>query len=179
MSSELTREATRVYEQNLRSRNAGLPATLTIEEWLNILERFDRLCAYCQQKPFELMDHLIPHFEGGGSTAENCVPACRVCNSRKGTILTVPLEESISPEERLIQVRSALQNKQVPRIDRVRNHWAVPREVMTYYHTEEEKAIITEIRTYYGLNSDNDALRFALRAAKREMEQLRAKAEHA
>ncbi len=50
---------------------------------------------------------------------------------------------------------------------------------LTVRFTEEEKAIIIEIRTYYGLNSDNDALRFALRAAKREMEQLRAKAEHA
>ena len=50
---------------------------------------------------------------------------------------------------------------------------------LTVRFTEEEKDILKEIRAYYGLNSDNDALRFALRAAKREMEQLRAKAEHA
>ena len=42
--------------------------------------------------------------------------------------------------------------------------------------TEEEKDILKEIRTYYGLNSDNEALRFALRAAKREMQRLWAKA---
>jgi hypothetical protein len=47
---------------------------------------------------------------------------------------------------------------------------------LTVRFTEEEKAIITEIRTYYGLNSDNEALRFALRAAKREMQRLWAKA---
>jgi hypothetical protein len=50
---------------------------------------------------------------------------------------------------------------------------------LTVRFTEEEKTLLKEIRAYYGLNSDNDALRFALRAAKREMEQLRAKAEHA
>ena len=43
---------------------------------------------------------------------------------------------------------------------------------LTVRFTEEEKNILKEIRTYYGLNSDNDALRFALRAAKREMERL-------
>jgi hypothetical protein len=45
--------------------------------------------------------------------------------------------------------------------------------------TADEKAIITELRTYYGLSSDNEALRFALRAALRELQRLRAKAEDA
>jgi hypothetical protein len=45
--------------------------------------------------------------------------------------------------------------------------------------TTDEKAIMAELRTYYGLSSDNEALRFALRAAKREMERVRAKAEDA
>ncbi len=44
---------------------------------------------------------------------------------------------------------------------------------LTVRFTEEEKAMIVELRTYYGLSSDNEALRFALRAAKREMERLR------
>jgi hypothetical protein len=43
----------------------------------------------------------------------------------------------------------------------------------------DEKAIITELRTYYGLSSDNEAIRFALRAALRELQQLRAKAKDA
>ena len=47
---------------------------------------------------------------------------------------------------------------------------------LTVRFTEEEKAIITELRAYYGLNSDNEVLRFALRAAAREMQRLRAKA---
>ncbi len=50
---------------------------------------------------------------------------------------------------------------------------------LTVRFTAEEKSILTELRTYYGLSSDNEALRFALRAALREMQQTRAKAEHA
>jgi hypothetical protein len=33
-----------------------------------------------------------------------------------------------------------------------------------------EKTIITELKEFYGLSSDNEVLRFALRAAKREMQ---------
>ncbi len=45
--------------------------------------------------------------------------------------------------------------------------------------TAEEKAILAELRTFYGLSSDNEALRFALRSARREMGQARAKATYA
>src|SRR5215472_16432901 len=44
---------------------------------------------------------------------------------------------------------------------------------LTVRFTEEEKTILAELRTYYGFNSDNDALRFALRAARRELQRLR------
>ena len=50
---------------------------------------------------------------------------------------------------------------------------------LTVRFTEEEKAIITELRAYYGLNSDNEVLRFSLRAAAREMQRLRAQASDA
>jgi hypothetical protein len=33
-----------------------------------------------------------------------------------------------------------------------------------------EKTIMTELKEFYGLSSDNEVLRFALRAAKREMQ---------
>lgn len=34
----------------------------------------------------------------------------------------------------------------------------------------DEKNIITELKSFYGLSSDNEVLRFALRSAKREMQ---------
>jgi hypothetical protein len=45
----------------------------------------------------------------------------------------------------------------------------VPHALLVRF-TDEEKAIMAELRNYYGLSSDNEVLRFALRAAKREME---------
>ena len=36
--------------------------------------------------------------------------------------------------------------------------------------TPDEKGIMAELKRFYGLSSDNEALRFALRAAYREME---------
>jgi hypothetical protein len=41
----------------------------------------------------------------------------------------------------------------------------------------DEKHIMNELKRFYGLSSDNEVLRFALRAAKREMEGLRLKPE--
>jgi outer membrane murein-binding lipoprotein Lpp len=52
-------------------------------------------------------------------------------------------------------------------------------QTLSVRFSTEEKAIIAELRTYYGLSSDNEALRFALRAAKREMERARAQAKDA
>jgi len=50
---------------------------------------------------------------------------------------------------------------------------------LTVRFTTEEKAILSELRAYYGLSSDNEALRFALRAALREMQRARAVAKNA
>ena len=38
-------------------------------------------------------------------------------------------------------------------------------QTLSVRFTTDEKAIIAALRTYYGLSSDNEALRFALRAA--------------
>jgi len=66
-----------------RAKMARVPATLTLGEWVETLKRFDHHCAYCEG-PFEVLEHIIPISQGGGTTAENCVPACRACNSKKG-----------------------------------------------------------------------------------------------
>ena len=75
-------EQTRVSKQRTRAHNAGLPATLTLVEWLQTLIDFGGRCAYCSG-PFDDLEHFIPVSQGGGTTAQNCVPACRYCNSSK------------------------------------------------------------------------------------------------
>ncbi len=76
-------EVQRVRTQTLRARLAGAPATLTLKEWLNTLDNFHWHCAYCHGS-FEVMEHYIPLPDPkGGTTAENCVPACHKCNLKK------------------------------------------------------------------------------------------------
>jgi 5-methylcytosine-specific restriction endonuclease McrA len=86
-----TDEASRVVHHIRLAQQIGRPATLTVEEWLAAIRYFQGLCAYCQVAPFTLLEHFVPLVEGGGTTADNCVPACYGCNVRKQQrVNTVP-----------------------------------------------------------------------------------------
>jgi len=51
----------------------------------NVLIRDMYTCMYCGVKDKKLtIDHIIPRSKGGKSTFENCVSACKSCNSKKG-----------------------------------------------------------------------------------------------
>jgi len=71
-----------------RALMAQVLSTLTPEQWLEILEYYDRRCAYCFVSEAEVgtlhMEHVMPIFRGGTNTPDNVVPACRSCNSSKG-----------------------------------------------------------------------------------------------
>jgi len=57
---------------------------LTFEQWESIKKAFDYRCAYCGEKFDKLeKDHIIPISKGGQHIADNIVPACRFCNSKK------------------------------------------------------------------------------------------------
>lgn len=70
----------------------GAPISdLTRAQWRAIKALYGQRCAYCCLVFDRLtMDHVIPLAKGGSHTASNVVPACRVCNSRKGTRLITP-----------------------------------------------------------------------------------------
>lgn len=78
----LIREIDRVKAQVQRARTLEADATLTLVDWLMTLEQFDWCCAYCASKPFEVMSHVIP-LPRGGTTPDNCVPACYSCSTGK------------------------------------------------------------------------------------------------
>lgn len=83
MTINLERVHNRVYQNVQKARNAGLPATLTVEEWIDTIDLFNGLCAYCRDNTFEVLDHMVPIYAGGGTTKQNCVPACITCNAYK------------------------------------------------------------------------------------------------
>lgn len=78
-------ESTRIARHISRARLMGLEATLSLDEWLATLDLFNWSCAYCGGA-FEGIEHLIPDYYGGGTTRENCLPACRSCNQQKANI---------------------------------------------------------------------------------------------
>lgn len=75
----------RVHKQNRRAERMGLEATLTLPQWLAVLEAHGWLCYFCQG-PYESVEHLVPLSWGGGSSADNCVPCCVACNNARGTV---------------------------------------------------------------------------------------------
>ncbi len=77
------KEELRVKSARTRAKQQGTLATLTIAEWLGILEYFQYRCAYCGTTSFDVIDHVIALKDGGGSVASNVVPACYSCNGLK------------------------------------------------------------------------------------------------
>ena len=71
-----------VAANNSRARAAGLPATLTLKQWMTTLTTYNCLCAYCGG-PYEVLEHIVPISGGGGTTQVNCAPSCYSCNGRK------------------------------------------------------------------------------------------------
>lgn len=82
------RERERVRANNTRAQIKGLPATLTFDEWWNILEVYGWCCAYCSKSLREegvTLDHFFSVRWGRrGTTRDNCVPCCAGCNKAKG-----------------------------------------------------------------------------------------------
>jgi 5-methylcytosine-specific restriction endonuclease McrA len=71
-------------EARRRAKKKACGGQVTAAEWLSILTYFGHACAYCLCQCENLtMDHIEPLSRGGAHAAENIVPACRPCNSRK------------------------------------------------------------------------------------------------
>lgn len=78
----IVKEINRVEAQIFKARMLGVEATLTLVDWLTLLEDFHWQCAYCRTKPFQVMSHVVP-LPHGGTTVGNCVPACYSCRTRE------------------------------------------------------------------------------------------------
>ena len=77
------RESKKVQYHVNRAKRVGLPATLTLPEWMETLSYFEWKCSYCRKAPYAVLEHVQPMIAGGGTTVFNCVPACVKCNLLK------------------------------------------------------------------------------------------------
>jgi 5-methylcytosine-specific restriction endonuclease McrA len=59
-----------------------------------VLRRDGRRCAYCKKRA-DTIDHVVPRSRGGAHDWDNCVAACRGCNSRKADKLLAELGWSL------------------------------------------------------------------------------------
>jgi hypothetical protein len=70
-----------------RARKLTLPATFSETDWQFALEHFNHRCVVCEADSNNgwdfAKDHWRPLSKGGGTTADNIVPLCTSCNSRK------------------------------------------------------------------------------------------------
>jgi 5-methylcytosine-specific restriction endonuclease McrA len=84
-----TKELGVVHAARRRARLLGLSEHHTNEEWRAILAAHDGKCKYCgshgkKGNPIT-RDHFVALARGGSNAASNIVPACKLCNSKKGT----------------------------------------------------------------------------------------------
>ncbi len=85
-------EETRQAKQRRRSKEKGLPSTLTVDDWQYAISYWNGTCAYCGQPP-RLFDktwvlhqeHFIPLSAPTctGTIPTNILPACQSCNFSK------------------------------------------------------------------------------------------------
>lgn len=82
---ERARLQSQVAMHRSNSRRRGLLTTLTVAEWVAVLDRYGRCCVACGSQPASLaIDCVKPQVFGGSLTVDNVQPLCRSCNSRKG-----------------------------------------------------------------------------------------------
>lgn len=78
----------RMIDYNHRRRSLHQRGSVTPEQWADRLLEFNYACAYCLKvlAPGSIQqEHMHPLSRDGEHTIENLVPACRECNSSKGT----------------------------------------------------------------------------------------------
>jgi 5-methylcytosine-specific restriction endonuclease McrA len=68
-----------------RARLESIGGSYTQEEWIEVLVRFDNLCAKCARPSKLEVDHIIPISKGGSNYIGNIQPLCRSCNAKKWT----------------------------------------------------------------------------------------------
>ncbi len=84
-----------------RARELGAQGTFTINEWLDLVARHERRCAYCGVEGLLRADHRIPLSRGGTHEISNILPACGRCNRRKASTSEVEFRARLAKEQEL------------------------------------------------------------------------------
>lgn len=80
---EMVREYARNGFKRRRAAKLGVISTLTTNEWIEIMKKYNGKCLCCGSSEKISIDHIIPISKGGGHVADNVQPLCISCNSSK------------------------------------------------------------------------------------------------
>lgn len=83
--SRRNRDRKNHHERARRGLIKGGAGTWSLSEWRSLLDRYGLACAYCARPGPLTADHRVPLSRGGSNEIANLLPACKSCNSRKGT----------------------------------------------------------------------------------------------
>jgi 5-methylcytosine-specific restriction endonuclease McrA len=75
-------DRSRIYVGRLH----GSGGSHSAREWLDLVHAHDGRCAYCGSDGRLERDHRIPISRGGSDWIANILPACGLCNRRKGRL---------------------------------------------------------------------------------------------
>lgn len=65
------------------ARKKNAEGSHTLQEWEDLIIKFDNKCAFCKQAKKLTKDHIIPLSKGGSDFITNIQPLCKNCNSKK------------------------------------------------------------------------------------------------
>jgi len=69
----------------MKSKHLG-PNSLTWGEYERTIADFNGLCAFCQERPYQELEHFHPRSKGGKTELANVLPVCKRCNVRKSNL---------------------------------------------------------------------------------------------
>jgi 5-methylcytosine-specific restriction endonuclease McrA len=83
-----------VREADIRREKEKARRLRRTQWWMNQVNR--GICHYCRREVGRTdvtMDHIVPVSRGGRSRKGNVVPACKMCNNRKKSLLPIEWDE--------------------------------------------------------------------------------------
>ena len=74
-----------VTQQRRRSRQLSSVTHFTVAEWQEKKDLLGNVCFYCGEDKPLTVDHKVPLSRDGTNDITNILPACKSCNTRKGS----------------------------------------------------------------------------------------------
>lgn len=150
--------------QQARVATLGVELLRTLDAWSKIVNDWDGTCAYCGKKPPKgvklTRDHVIPISAGGSDGLENVVPACKLCNEKKGSQFWEPL---VKPSERRTITGRTPSNPVMQQIPIKHGHMSEPPSSFAKAAGTKKQPRSREKIIGAGLKTMQDALQGAIR----------------